>query len=148
MGIFIPVMELVVPILNPRQVVEKEAKFKSIGLLRWEDGKDHALPQDFADMLGWKEMTEKTIKAYEQIPAAERSNTMILCDNYGEAGAINFYNNGKLPPALSFGADYLTWFPEMEYQTHFFVLPVVDPTFAEKFNAYVKQRRKEFTSSK
>jgi len=114
MGLFILVMRLVLPMLSPEQVVAKEAKFKKLGLLRWEDGKDHALPQDFADMLGWKEMTEKTIKAYELIPVSERKNTLILCDNYGEAGAINFYSRGKLPAAASFSADYLTWFPQLD----------------------------------
>ncbi len=182
MGIFILAMKLLLPMLSPEQIVEKQAKFKKLGLLRWEDGKDHALPQDFADMLGWKELTEKTIKAYEQIPG--RNNSMILCDNYGEAGAINFYSNCKLPAAQSFGADYLTWFPDMdsvkylvgvgieidspwqkyfgapifsdsvsnkfsrEYHTAIFVLPVIDPTFTEKFNAEVKKRRKEFMTSK
>ncbi|KKX47100.1 hypothetical protein L950_0228290 [Sphingobacterium sp. IITKGP-BTPF85] len=30
-------------------------------MLTWEDGKEHQLPQDFADMLGWKELAKKWI---------------------------------------------------------------------------------------
>ena len=184
MGLFIMVMKFVLPMLSPEQVVTKEEKFKKLGLLRWEDGEDYALPQDFADMLGWKEMTEKTLNAYEQIPVTDRKNTMIRCDNYGQTGAINFYGNGKLPTAVSFAADYLTWFPEMdsvkyligvgikirplwqkyfgppifsdsvsnkfarEYHTTIFVWPVADPSFTGKFNARVKEIRKESKSSK
>jgi hypothetical protein len=73
-------------------------------LLRWEDGKDHLLPQDFADMLGWKELALKVDSAYLKLP--NKDNTLILCDNYGQAGAINFYTRQKLR-AVSFNADYI-----------------------------------------
>ena len=137
-GLFVLVIRFVLPILSPEQVVANEAKFKKLGLLRWEDGKDHALPQDFADMLGWKEMTEKTIKAYEQIPASEKSKTLILCDNYGEAGAINFYSNGKLPAAVSFSADYLTWFPEMDSVKYLINVGIeIDSSWQKNFGAPV-----------
>ena len=35
-------------------------KLQKLGLLRWEDSKDHLLPQDFADMLGWKKLVFKS----------------------------------------------------------------------------------------
>jgi len=76
-------------------------------MLRWEDGKDHSLPQDFADMLGWKELAQKVDSIYLSLP--NKNNTLILCDNYGQAGAINFYTNHKLR-AVSFNADYIDWF--------------------------------------
>ncbi len=76
-------------------------------MLRWEDGKDHLLPQDFADMLGWKELALKVDNIYLSLP--NKNNTLILCDNYGQAGAINFYTTQKLR-AVSFNADYIDWF--------------------------------------
>jgi hypothetical protein len=76
-------------------------------LLRWEDGKDHLLPQDFADMLGWKELALKVDSIYLILP--NKDNTLILCDNYGQAGAINYYTKQKLK-AVSFNADYINWF--------------------------------------
>jgi hypothetical protein len=76
-------------------------------MLRWEDGKNHLLPQDFADMLGWKELALKVDNIYAKLPNKE--NTLVLSDNYGQAGAINYYTNQKLN-AVSFNADYINWF--------------------------------------
>jgi hypothetical protein len=42
------------------------------------------------------------------LPANEQ--TLILCDNYGQAGAINYYTTNKKIIANSFNADYINWF--------------------------------------
>ncbi|MDQ6843963.1 MAG: glycosyl transferase, partial [Bacteroidota bacterium] len=76
---------------------------------RWEDGKDHKLPQDFADMLGWKNLAKTVDSVYRKIP--DKENTLVLCDNYGEAGAINYYSAFKNIHAVSFNADYINWIP-------------------------------------
>ena len=82
--------------------------YKDFGLLRWEDGRDHALPQDFADMLGWKALA-KTVDSINCIlPKGE--HTLILCDSYGQAGAINYYAKSVARKAVSFNADYINWF--------------------------------------
>ena len=96
------------PNKSPDYIVSHPASYKKFGLLRWEDGKDHALPQDFADMLGWKELANKIDSVYALLPPAEE--TLILCDNYGQAGAINFYTKNKNINAVSFNADYINWF--------------------------------------
>jgi hypothetical protein len=105
--IFIPIFQIAFPTKSPQQIAEHSARYNALGLLRWEDGKDHLLPQDFADMLGWRELAAKIDNIYEQLPHAE--HTIILCDNYGQAGAINFYSRNKLK-AVSFNADYINWF--------------------------------------
>jgi len=76
-------------------------------LLRWEDGKDHSLPQDFADMQGWKELAQKVDSEYSYL--SKSGNTLVLCDNYGQAGAINYYSKLGIR-AVSFNADYINWF--------------------------------------
>ena len=73
---------------------------------------NHSLPQDFADMLGWKEMSDKALKAYKMLPTSELNNTLIYCDNYGQAGALNYYNRNKMPQAYSFTTDYIYWLPD------------------------------------
>ena len=78
-------------------------------VLRWEDGKDHYLPQDFADMLGWKELAFKVDAVCSKLPNMDQ--TLILCDNYGQAGAINYYSHNKKIKASSFNADYNDWLP-------------------------------------
>ncbi|KAA3436799.1 glycosyltransferase family 39 protein [Rufibacter hautae] len=110
-ALFLPLVNVVFPLLSPAEIQAKAAKFKKFNLLKWEDGKDHPLPQDFADMLGWRELTSKVQLAYNQIPEAEKPHTLLLCDNYGQAGAINFYGGKLLPHAVSFNADYVYWFP-------------------------------------
>jgi hypothetical protein len=105
--LFIPIYTVAFPNKSPEYIVQHSENYKKLGMLRWEDGKDHLLPQDFADMLGWKELALKVDSVYLSLP--DKSNTLILCDNYGQAGAINFYTSQKLR-AFSFNADYINWF--------------------------------------
>ena len=105
--LFIPILNVAFPNKTPDYILQHAENYKKFGLLRWEDGKDHLLPQDFADMLGWKELALKVDSVYSGLP--DKGNTLILCDNYGQAGAINYYTNQKIR-AVSFNADYINWF--------------------------------------
>jgi len=104
---FIALYQVAFPNKRPEYIVQHTAVYKALGMLRWEDGKDHLLPQDFADMLGWKALAMKVDSIYAHIPHAE--NTWILCDNYGEAGAINYYSKNPNINASAFSADYIHW---------------------------------------
>ena len=105
---FIPMYNMLFPNRSPNYIAKHSGLYKKYGLLRWEDGKDHALPQDYADMLGWKELADKVDSIYSTLP--NQSQTLILCDNYGQAGAINYYTKNKNIRANSFNADYINWF--------------------------------------
>ncbi len=105
--LFIPFYSVGFPNQNPAHIVQHSKTYQELGLLRWEDGKDHTLPQDFADMLGWKELALKVDSIYKKLP--NKRNTLILCDNYGEAGAINYYTKQNIH-SVSFNADYINWF--------------------------------------
>jgi hypothetical protein len=86
---------------------------EKLGLYKWEDLKLHTIPQDFADMQGWKEITDKTAKAYHLLSADEKKYTLIFADNYGQAGAINYYGKAYgLPTAYSDNASFLYWVPD------------------------------------
>jgi hypothetical protein len=106
-AMFLPFYTIIFPIKTPEYIAEHSKRYKDLGLLRWEDGKDHELPQDFADMLGWNELAVKVDSVYNATPNKEK--TLIICDNYGQAGAINYYTKLKVR-AVSFNADYLNWF--------------------------------------
>lgn len=106
-GMFFLILPYAYPILSPEEITLKKEKFEKLGVMRWEDGKNHHLPQDFADMLGWKELAKIVDEVYKKIP--QKENLIILCDNYGEAGAINHYSAFKNINAVSFSADYITW---------------------------------------
>jgi hypothetical protein len=110
------------PIPSPEEINANHKTFEQMGLLRWEDGKNHQLPQDFADMLGWKEMADIAYQAWVTLPDDEKSKTLIFTDNYGQVGALNYYNRKRTPKAYSFNTDYLFWFPEnIEIQNMIFV---------------------------
>lgn len=126
--------------LSPAQIQVNGRKFKDLNLLKWEDGKDHLLPQDFADMQGWQELTQKVTSAYQLIPDAEKNQTLILCDNYGQAGAINYYSRKTLPAAVSYNADYIFWFPDLPVIKHLIVVK-------EAGDAPLQESEKSFVGS-
>ncbi len=109
--VFIPIIDIAFPIKSPHEIALNNKKYKKLGLLRWEDGQEHALPQDFADMIEWRNMAAIVDQAYATIPNASE-NTLVLCDNYGQAGAINYYTRHKSLHAVSFSADYIDWIPK------------------------------------
>lgn len=112
--VFISIYQLILPVLTPSEIKAKKERFEKLGLLRWNDGKNHELPQDFADMQGWKEMASKALLAYRMIRNDERAQTLVFCDNYGQTGAVNYYNRNEMPEAYSANSDYIFWLPRMK----------------------------------
>lgn len=104
---FIPIYKVAFPNKSPEYILSHQEQYRKFGMLRWEDGKDHPIPQDFADMLGWNELAEKV--DYEYTMLSKSGKTLVLCDNYGQAGAINYYSKKGIK-AVSFNADYINWF--------------------------------------
>lgn len=117
------------PTISPEEMAENSQRYKDLGLLRWEDGKDHALPQDFADMLGWKELAEKVDATYEKLD--DKSHTLVLCDNYGQAGAINYYSKNGIQ-AVTMNADYINWVPLDEEITNVILVQNADDDDKER----------------
>ncbi|MBD2768603.1 glycosyltransferase family 39 protein [Hymenobacter sp. BT664] len=105
-------LPFVFPVRRPATMAALRPQYVGLGLYRWEDGRDHTLPQDYADMLGWHELAEKTWAAYQSLPDSLRAHTLIHCANYGQASAINYYNRHRpLPPANSLNGSFLFWYP-------------------------------------
>jgi hypothetical protein len=71
-----------------------------------------ALPQHYADQFGWEEMTAMTAQAWLRIKPEERQDCGIFAQDYGQAGAIDFFGRRYgLPPALSGHQTYFLWGP-------------------------------------
>ena len=69
-----------------------------------------ALPQHYADQFGWPEMVGVVAKAWNGLSAEERQSCAIFGQNYGEAGAVDFFGpRYGLPPALSGHQTYYLW---------------------------------------
>ncbi|NVO32895.1 glycosyltransferase family 39 protein [Hymenobacter lapidiphilus] len=108
----IRMVPLLFTIAPPAAMLAQRARYEQVGALRWEDGQNHPLPQDYADMQGWRTLADDVWLAYQRLPPDAKGHTFIKCDNYGQAGAINYYNRHRaLPPANSFNGSYLFWFP-------------------------------------
>lgn len=102
-----PLIIIALPIYTPEKYVSNIKKGGLFTEQTWEDGKKHPIAQDFADMLGWKELAHKVDSVYLTI--GNKKGIFILCDNYGEAGAINYYSKIAGLRANSFNADYVNW---------------------------------------
>jgi len=51
---------------------------------------------------------------YNMIPTDERENTLAICYNYGQAGALNYFNRKKMPEAYAYNTDYIYWLPRLK----------------------------------
>jgi hypothetical protein len=70
------------------------------------------LPQQLADRLGWDPMVATVARVYRSLPQDEQAEACIFTQNYGEAGAINFYGpQYHLPQAISGHNTYYLWGP-------------------------------------
>jgi hypothetical protein len=89
-------------------------------------------------MLSWEEMTQKVARAYASLDSTEKAHTLLFCDNYGEAGAVNYYGpKYHLPPAYSDNASFLYWMPE-DYD-RFDVLLLVTDDNHEMQHRFIKE---------
>jgi len=70
------------------------------------------LPQLYADQFGWEEMAQVVARGYKQLPPEVQAQTAIFGQNYGQAGAIDFFGrNYGLPKAISGHQNYFLWGP-------------------------------------
>lgn len=135
----IPFLPLALPVARPQSLA---AYYKTIGadktgLLRWEDLQNHPLPQDFADMLSWEETAQKVAKAYDQLNETEKKQTIIFCDNYGLAGAVDYYRKKyHLPEPYSDNGSFLYWIPRPLHVTN---IIVVTPDTREMEHEFVRE---------
>ncbi len=87
-----------------------ETKYGIVIARRFEDNSIHSLPQDYADMLGWQELTSITDKAFRMIK--DKKASFIYCENYGQAGAITIIGKKyQLPEPVSFNESFRYWIP-------------------------------------
>ncbi|MEO7801630.1 MAG: glycosyltransferase family 39 protein, partial [Ginsengibacter sp.] len=91
----LPLMPVLLPMAKPETLANYYQKIGigKTGVLKWEDQKDHELPQDFGDMLGWRELSNKAEHVYYLLSPEQRSQTIIFCGSYGQAGALKYYGN-------------------------------------------------------
>ncbi len=109
-----PLVLPVVPIKTALPLFKFAGEKMGFGFaLTWEDHKMHPLTQDYADMFGWDELTEKVAKAYHSLTPEQQKQTIIDADNYGEAAAIHHYGKlYNLPEVVCLDSSFSLWAPE------------------------------------
>ncbi len=114
--ISLPLLPYSLPVLKHEEMLAYAAKSKqwgAEGALRWEDGRIHELPQDYADMIGWQELGEIVVNAYLNLTESEKDSCAIYGENYGQAGAVKYVGRKYgIPEPISFSASFLFWAPD------------------------------------
>lgn len=82
---FVTFFQLVVPITPPGQLHAADLDFKN---------------PVFADSVGWADIANQVTTIYRDLPASERSNTVIISAYYGVPGALQIYGDPKVLPAV------------------------------------------------
>ena len=103
---------VVVPVLSPNHFLTY-ARYLPFKLPVMEHSHVRArLPQWYSDQFGWKEIVDETTLAWNRIPMEERHDCGIFAQDYGQAGAIDFFGQrAGLPPALSGHQSWFIWGP-------------------------------------
>lgn len=102
---------LALPIL-PVQTFIKYADRLGISPPKSENHEIGRLPQHFADMFGWKELARSVSVVYQDLSPGDQAKCGIFAQNYGEAGAIDFFGpEYGLPKAISGHNNYWLWGP-------------------------------------
>jgi hypothetical protein len=69
------------------------------------------LPQFYADFFGWPEMADAVAAAAASLTPEERANAVVLANDYGQAGALEQFGGGRLPPVACAHNAYWWWGP-------------------------------------
>ena len=100
-----------------RPVLPVEAFVRYAAALGQEPGTEERqalarLPQFYADMQGWRDMAEAVAGVVRSLPAEDRAKACVFGQNYGEAGAVEYFGGDlDLPPAISAHNSYWLWGP-------------------------------------
>jgi hypothetical protein len=106
------VLPMGIPLLPPEAMARYATRLGISEAVTTNRGEVLALPQDYADMLGWREQVEAVARVYHALPADERTRTVILGGNYGRAGALAAYHEEyDLPYPVSRHGDFHAWGP-------------------------------------
>ncbi len=99
-----------IPLLPPPTMARYSAALGLTRAVTTNRGTTLPLPQDYADMLGWREQAAEVARVYHALPDAERARTTIVGGNYGRTGALAVYRDEfGLPYPVSRHGDFWAW---------------------------------------
>lgn len=99
-----------IPLLPPAPMARYAAALGITQATTTNYGTTLPLPQDYADMTGWKELVDSVAAVYHALPDAERPSASIFGINYGRTGALALYGPPLgLPYPVSRHGDFFAW---------------------------------------
>jgi hypothetical protein len=106
---------LAAPLAIPILPVEKYIAFAQMLGMAPSTAEGHelsALPQFYADMFGWENQVRAVASVYHGLSEAEKARCVIFGDNYGRAGAIDYFSETyDLPLSIGNHNNYWIWGP-------------------------------------
>ncbi|MDH3456966.1 MAG: glycosyltransferase family 39 protein [Gemmatimonadota bacterium] len=100
------------PFLPPEPMARYAAATGITSAVTTNKGEVLRLPQDYGDMLGWKELVAEVAGVYHSLPARDAERTVVYGANYGEAGALDLYGPPlDLPPVVSMAGSFYFFGP-------------------------------------
>jgi Dolichyl-phosphate-mannose-protein mannosyltransferase len=107
-GIYLPT---ILPILSvPHFLAYEHAT--GIEQQKFEHMPEGVLPQLYADMFGWEGIAQRVAAYYHTLSPEEQRKTAIFANNYGDAGAIDFFGpKYGLPKSIGGHQNYWVWGP-------------------------------------
>ncbi len=140
----LPFVPVLLPMQSPKAMAAFNKKYSivKLGILKWEDLRDHPLQQDFADMLGWKEITQMAEKFYTSLPDSIKHNTFIYCRHYGQAGSLKYYSKDPSfrSKVFSDNGTFLLWIPhDIDFKYLLFIGRRMPGSDDEVFNHFEKR---------
>lgn len=119
-------LPLGLPVL-PQKGMEKYctffSKYVTPAPMRSEDNTYYPLPQDYMDMTGWKELSALVSTVYDKLDSNQKNDCIVYANNYGQAGAIDFYGKQYgLPTPICVNDSYIFWAPDSLSAYNFIVI--------------------------
>ncbi|MCF8413072.1 MAG: hypothetical protein K9G44_06620, partial [Melioribacteraceae bacterium] len=131
--LMIPSFIFVTPFAMPILEVHDFIKFQEFTGIKPESGERSetgVLPQFYADRFGWEDMVEEVARIYNSLPEEEKSKTVIFGQNYGQAGAVEYYSDKyNLPDVISNHNNYWIWSKERNIDAEVYI--VIDSNFED-----------------
>lgn len=131
-----------IPLVPPLAMARYAAALGITRATTTNSGTRLPLPQDYADMLGWREQVAEVARVYRALPDSDRVWTVIVGGNYGRAGALAAYHREfGLPYPVSRHGDFYNWGPGDLEPTVVIVVGGTVPELREIFGDVVEAGR-------
>jgi hypothetical protein len=118
-------LPLGLPLLPQKQLKDYCAWFsKNINPapMRDENNTYSLVPQDYTDMTGWNELAKLASVAYNELNDEQKKSCTIFANNYGQAGAFDFYGKRyNLPAPVCLNDSYIFWAPDSLSSANFII---------------------------